>query len=354
VFIAGNEFAIDRARSGFDRLAVASVPKRSACDGIDNGQCVLRACLANIHPEREKSVLARIVAEVEMIGLPPRVSTPKAAAVLLTVACVLIPVIASTQSRADAVSDCAQSQDPDRGIRGCTAVIERKPQAAAYINRGAAYNNKGDYDRAIADFAKAIALDPKAAIAYYNRGNAYNGKGDYDRAIADYTKAIALDPQDASAYFNRGLAYKHKGDLDHAIADYTKVIALDPDSVIAYNNRGVAFANKGEHNEAISDYTMAILLDPKHVSAYYARGVTYENIGDKDRAIADFRKVLSLDPNHEGSAEGLRRCCETRVSHSRRCLSRSPSRRLASTSRFRSASRIEATCGLSFTECRLV
>jgi tetratricopeptide (TPR) repeat protein len=43
-----------------------------------------------------------------------------------------------------------------------------------------------------------------AAIAGVNRGNAYYRKRDYDRAIADYTKAIELDPNYANAYTNRG------------------------------------------------------------------------------------------------------------------------------------------------------
>jgi tetratricopeptide (TPR) repeat protein len=35
------------------------------------------------------------------------------------------------------------------------------------------------------------------AIVFYNRGNAWNSKGDYDRAIADYNEAIRLTPQNA-------------------------------------------------------------------------------------------------------------------------------------------------------------
>ena len=37
---------------------------------------------------------------------------------------------------------------------------------------------------------------------YYNRGVAYRVKGDHDRAIADYTKAVALNPNNAEAYYN--------------------------------------------------------------------------------------------------------------------------------------------------------
>jgi tetratricopeptide (TPR) repeat protein len=51
-------------------------------------------------------------------------------------------------------------------------------------------------------------------------GCASPGGGGYDKAIAEYTKAIKLDPNDAGAYFNRGIAYGYKGDYDQAIADF--------------------------------------------------------------------------------------------------------------------------------------
>ncbi|WP_375469892.1 tetratricopeptide repeat protein, partial [uncultured Nostoc sp.] len=62
----------------------------------------------------------------------------------------------------------------------------------AYNNRGNSYDNKKDYDRAIADYNLAIKLDPNYTFAYYNRGNSYDNKKDYDRAIADYNLAIKL------------------------------------------------------------------------------------------------------------------------------------------------------------------
>ena len=46
-----------------------------------------------------------------------------------------------------------------------------------YFNRGIASINKAQYDRPIADFNKAIEIDPKYARAYNNRGIAYDNKG---------------------------------------------------------------------------------------------------------------------------------------------------------------------------------
>ena len=76
--------------------------------------------------------------------------------------------------------------------------------ADEYCKRGAAYFDKGEYDKAIADCTEAIRLGPKHAKFYYNRGNAYGRKGEYDKAITDCTEAIRLDPKYALSYCGRG------------------------------------------------------------------------------------------------------------------------------------------------------
>ena len=54
---------------------------------------------------------------------------------------------------------------------------------------------KGQYDKAIADYTKAIHLDPRCAAAYFGRGSVYGYKGEYDKAIADDTeRPFALVP----------------------------------------------------------------------------------------------------------------------------------------------------------------
>jgi len=57
----------------------------------------------------------------------------------------------------------------------------------------------GDYDRAIADAAKAIDLNPKLAAAYGTRGFAFAKKGDVKSAIADYRRQLALAPNNHSS-----------------------------------------------------------------------------------------------------------------------------------------------------------
>ncbi len=61
-------------------------------------------------------------------------------------------------------------------------------------------------------------------MAYVNRGSAYLYLEQYDRALADFNKAIGLNPQVVEAYYNRGIIYRIQGKIAEAIADFEKVI----------------------------------------------------------------------------------------------------------------------------------
>ena len=69
-------------------------------------------------------------------------------------------------------------------------------------------------------YTKAIELNPEYTYAYYNRGIAYNDLGQYQKAIDDYTKAIELNPEYADAYGNRGLGYGLQGFPTAACGDF--------------------------------------------------------------------------------------------------------------------------------------
>ena len=114
--------------------------------------------------------------------------------------------------------------------------------------------------------------------------------------IADYTKAIALDPQDPEAYVYRGTFHAREGLCDEAIADYTQAIALKPDHILAYINRGRAFNQKGLYDQAIADFTRVIALRPDDAFGHYGLGVSYEGKGLPDQAIAAYQAAVEAMP----------------------------------------------------------
>ncbi len=101
-----------------------------------------------------------------------------------------------------------------------------------FFNRGVAYANLKEYQKAINDYDQAIALNPKNAEVFGNRGFAYANLGEHQKAINDYDQAIAINPKDARSFYNRGLLYRKLEKEEKAIKDFKKAQDLDP-SIIA-------------------------------------------------------------------------------------------------------------------------
>ena len=71
------------------------------------------------------------------------------------------------------------------------------------------------------------------ADTYYQRGLVHAKKGELDKAIADYTKAIALKPDYAEAYYQRGGAWLRLGDREKAKADLATARNMGSDAITA-------------------------------------------------------------------------------------------------------------------------
>lgn len=177
--------------------------------------------------------------------------------------------------------------------------IELDPKnSLAYNNRGLIYDQQGDYPHAISDFSKAIELVPTHFAAFTNRGVVYYRQGNYQQAMADYNQALELNPQNATAYYNRGLTYAAQGDLPQAIADYTKALELTPQDGDIYYNRAEAYANQDDYEQAIRDYTKVLELEPRAADAANNRGDVYAAQGNYQQALADYTKAVEFDPNY--------------------------------------------------------
>lgn len=114
----------------------------------------------------------------------------------------------------DMVKYCVNAQrivGPDVAIKACTDAIRSgrwkgKELAWAYGNRCWALTHKKEDQAAIDDCNMALSLKPDLAFAYLNRGNAYYDLGDYNQAAEDYRAALRLEPSNTMAADNLKLA----------------------------------------------------------------------------------------------------------------------------------------------------
>ncbi len=217
---------------------------------------------------------------------------------------ILLLMVNAGAAFADDLGDCNDPDYPaDAAIAACSRIIQAgnlkgRDLAVAYRGRGAGYFRKGENDQAIADFERAIALDPTYAAAYRGRGGALGSKGELDRAMKDLDEAIRLDPKDARAFNNRGYIWQQKNDFDRAIVDFDEAIRLNPEDSKAVNNRGYVWQRKGDLDRALADHEQAIRLAPNFALAFVYRGLVFARKGDLDRAIADQTEAIRINPKY--------------------------------------------------------
>lgn len=178
----------------------------------------------------------------------------------------------------------------------------------AYCNRGIAYREDIEYEKALNDFNRAIEIDPKYAEAYYNRGLTYYENDEYDKAFVDFNQAIKLNSNYADAFFARGMIYyKNKEDYDKALSDFDSTIKINPNHAEAFLNRGLIYDNvKKQYDKAMEDYTKVITIAPKkYDTAYNNRGVLYYNDDNYEQAVADFQQAVAINPKNEVAKKNL-------------------------------------------------
>ncbi len=182
---------------------------------------------------------------------------------------------------------------------------------AAYIKQGEAYYSKGDYDRAITAFSKAIELDSNNTEVYKRRGISYHFNGNYASAIRDFNKAIKLKPKDADTYKFRGIVYHTKGNYCRAIRDFNKAIKLKPKDTNTYEWRGLTYHKNGNYDCSLDDFLEVDKRDPRikfnNITIYIAfclkdlkqcRGETFNILLDLSSAIRMTQSRLFQKPQN--------------------------------------------------------
>jgi tetratricopeptide (TPR) repeat protein len=106
------------------------------------------------------------------------------------------------------------------------AVFRNRRSPRAYLDRGDFLVEEGQIDNAIANFDRALELDPKQWRGLVGRARVWVRRGEFQKAIDDSTAALAIDPHE-EAYAVRGDAYRKLGQYAKAVADYDASQRID-------------------------------------------------------------------------------------------------------------------------------
>jgi tetratricopeptide (TPR) repeat protein len=185
-------------------------------------------------------------------------------------------------------------------IDAYSAGIAVQPDVLLLVGRGIAHDMLDELDAALADFSRAIELDPDIAFSYAFRAGIYRQQANYDAALRDVNRAIELDPTEATYIYDRARIYAFSGDTDNALTDYTQAIELaPPDSIelhLYFFNRGLLYSNRGDTDKALADYTRAIEIKADYALPYFNRSLTYlvRGQGEAAAALPDLDRYIEL------------------------------------------------------------
>lgn len=160
-------------------------------------------------------------------------------------------------------------------------------------------------DEAIAEYRRAIELDPGFAMARFNLSNLLAAHGQDDEAIDQLRRALAAKPDYLDAHVNLGVELQKKGRLDAGIAQLRAAVACDAHSPVAHDALGLALEKKRDLAGAAEQFEAGLALEPGNWLAHYHLGNVLRDRGETGGAAEHYRRALELKPDAQGPRDAL-------------------------------------------------
>lgn len=233
-------------------------------------------------------------------------------------------------------------KDPREAVDELAYALRRNPRFhLAYSLLGRIFAEKGDLERAMKAYSKALSIQPDHVHSLLGRAALHLRRGDERKAEADLEAATRADPGDYAPYYNRGEHHLRSGRREAAFEDFRKALKagcphppaalamasaflqarLWEDAVEAYSQAAVAARGGPDltqrpaaeqaligraralraldrREKALKDLNEAVLLFPRSPTAWTERAALLTYSGKDDKAAADLRQALSLAPDH--------------------------------------------------------
>jgi adenylate cyclase len=144
---------------------------------------------------------------------------------------------------------------------------------------------------------KALAIDDSLPGPHTLLTGLYPYKREYDKAIAEGERAVALDPGGSAACTQYAVALTMACRPEEAIPMFQKAIRLNPNTMArTFVNLGHAFRMASRFEEAVSAYKKGVQRAPDHIFAHIGLGTTYSLMGREKEARAEAEEVLRINP----------------------------------------------------------
>jgi len=167
---------------------------------------------------------------------------------------------------------------------------------AAFLHRGRAYFQLGDFALALSDLNQSLVIQPNNARAYELRANIKRALKAYDSAIADLGHALEHDPGNSSYLLSEAGIAEERGDFAKALEVCGRSLLLNPNSSETHLLRASVFGKLNQTDRALQECAAAVELHPSEAQGYICRADAYVRLGQLPQAITDVNRAIRLNP----------------------------------------------------------
>lgn len=180
--------------------------------------------------------------------------------------------------------------------------------ALYYSGRGRAREKLGRLDEALADFNRALALEPDDAVILRHRANALVESKQFELALTDLELALQLDPLDPLLLRGRARLFQRYGRPQDALRDYRMALTLDPGNAGTYAQMGALESGRKDYRAASGYYQQAAELEPDRAEYWYefASAMYYRKECEVRYPLVRFQKLCTASSHKTCTEQRLR------------------------------------------------
>ena len=205
-----------------------------------------------------------------------------------------------------AIIGCTQSPNTKSSLGhlpGQDPLASDQPRvnSATYCAHGNLLERQGQFERAIVQYRRALALTPDFLTARNRLGITLNKIGRHADASAEFRQALAQHPEQAYLHNNLGFSLYLEEDYDGAIASINTALELDPGFARAHMNYALVLAKLEKFDQAFEELSQA----GSTIDAYFNMGVILTEAKQYAEASQYLEAALAANPNFDAARQQL-------------------------------------------------
>ena len=180
-------------------------------------------------------------------------------------------------------------------ISACGGAEQRKTK---YLEKGKAYIEQQNYDKAKIELKNVLQIDPKYAEAYYFFGLVEERQQNWPGAFGNYTKALELSPDYIDARIKLARIYLMAGKPDKAVEMTDAILAKQPDNMAGKALKAAILSRTGDVKIAMGQADALMAMNPTSPDVIEVLAGLYLGQNNSDKAVEVFSRGITANPKN--------------------------------------------------------